>query len=639
MKRGGHGIFNGKFSKVFGKKAQSRTPYHDTIKNGDFPSFQKSLFSTGNHVIPVLSVFLAVLLVAIGVVSFYKWRENQQTRQADMMQTVIQEDLLSSHPSMQPVVQEDLSVPDAEDTLDSDMLAQGISPADRGVTQLVYSGYNILDSYSRSSPINFLDPYYYQEVPGVLSFRGNNFRNASSFGTVDVTQKKLKQVWEYREIGTKASTSTYDWSGTGWTGQPAVVQWSEDVRSIMNLYENKKQKTDLTEVIIAAMDGYIYFFDLDDGKKTRDPIHLGGTIKGSLAIDPRGFPLLYVGQGDDNSFDGNFGFYIYSLIDSSRIYVKQAKDDQRAFRQGWGGCDSSPIIDKEADTMIFPNENGMIYTLKLNTQFDPAAGTISIAPESIDWAYRVPETTVNDIGLESSMAIYGQYGYVCDNGGNLICLDLNTMQMKWMRNLKDDSDVTPVLSLEDGVLYLYVGTEVDWQQDEREYKGDAYTYKINAWTGEIIWQNSYPCFTHNGETRDGDVNGGVMGTPISGKKNISNLVIFSYCQTEAVRMGNKLVAYEKSTGDVKWTYSMNAYSWSSPVDVYDEQGNAYIVICDSRGQVHLVDAATGERLDYIQLSRGGTEEEIQNVESSPAIFNGKIVVGSRSGNFYRIDIL
>ena len=65
------------------------------------------------------------------------------------------------------------------------------------------------------------------------------------------------------------------WEGSGWTGQPLIVKWDDATKAIMNLYADKKTKADLVEVIYATLDGHIYFLDLEDGSRTRDPIKMG----------------------------------------------------------------------------------------------------------------------------------------------------------------------------------------------------------------------------------------------------------------------------------------------------------------------------------------------------------------------------
>ena len=139
-------------------------------------------------------------------------------------------------------------------------------------------------------------------------------------------------------------------------------------------------------------------------------------------------------------------------------------------------------------------------------------------------------------------------------------------------------------------------------------------------------------YTYNGNTSDSDQSGGCLGNPIIGKGSISNLVIFSFSMTNGLASGNKLVAYDKDLGTEVWEYNMNIYSYSSPVDFYDADGNAYIIICDSIGQVHMIHAETGiadpkdRRITYIQTKRNlGLEDETASgvcIEASPVIYKG-----------------
>ena len=52
--------------------------------------------------------------------------------------------------------------------------------------------------------------------------------------------------------------------------------------------------------------------------------------------------------------------------------------------------------------------------------------------------------------MEDSAAIYKNYIFMADNGGNMMCLDLNTMKLVWVQDILDDSNSTPVLSVENG---------------------------------------------------------------------------------------------------------------------------------------------------------------------------------------------
>lgn len=509
-------------------------------------------------------------------------------------------------------------------------------PSKLGFTTQIYKGGSAVSNFNRTSAINLYDPYQYQNVAGVLNFRGNNFRNAPSYGYVQLQSKTLKQTWE-RSMGGMASSSwNFSWSGTGWTGQPVMVQWSDEVRAMMNLNADKKAKKGLVEVITASMDGKLYFYDLDDGKATRPAINIGVAVKGTPAIDPRGYPILYVGQGDypPKTPGGKMGFRIFNLIDQSLLYFKNTARDGRAFRPGWGALDSSPIIDAASDTLIYPCENGMIYTAKLNTVFDKSKKTVKITPEFVDYKYK--SSITKSQGIESSIAVYGGYGYYADNSGTINCINLNTMKPVWSRKLDDDSDVTPTLQQVGNRLYLYCGTEVDNQKSVTgSYKGNAYVYKMDALTGAVIWKNSYSAYTFNDVSNSGnDVNGGIMGSMVVGKGRYSNLVIASICMSEGYSSGNTIAAFNAETGKLVWNYKMKNYSWSSPVDVYDAEGNLYVLMADAISQIHLIDGSNGTKLDVIQIKKNFTSAQGTgggNIESSPAVFGNTLVIGTRGG--------
>ena len=64
--------------------------------------------------------------------------------------------------------------------------------------------------------------------------------------------------------------------------------------------------------------------------------------------------------------------------------------------------------------------------------------------------------------------------------------------------------------------------------------------------------------------------------------------------------------------------------------VYDKDGKGYICFANSVGKLELIDGLTGEVLDSMEL--GG------NVEASPAVFNNKLVVGTRGCKIFGIDL-
>ena len=598
--------------------------------------------SGGTMVLVVTLTIISVVLTSVLAAVYYTKKNGADTEPS--MGTVMNEYIAVATATPTPVppladYQNPILYPaTATVTIDpSAVIDDSVNPSMRGITQNVIVGSQIISDYSRANPISIGDPLYYTQIPGVLTYRGNNFRNTGSFGYLtpaDGSADTLTQVWEYTNGHSLLSSDmTFEWTGYRLTGQPLIVRWPSNLIPLMNIYPSAAGKPNLTEVIYPSLDGYIYFMDLDDGTMTRDPIYVGASVKGTASLDPRGYPLLYVGQGDDNS-ENTFGMYIFSLIDGSLLYSYEGLDDG-AYRMNWGAFDSSPVIDGATDTLLWPCENGIIYSFQLNTQFNSVTGAVSVNPMCTGYKYIFNDTQGRYLGVESSAAVYGNYCYFMDNNCNLVCLDLNTFQMVWVFRTADDSDLSPVISEENGIPYIYIGTEVD-NQGSGEYNGAAYTYKINALTGQEVWQTSQSCYTYNGETSATDQSGGCLANPIIGMGNISNLVIFSYSMTDGLTRGNRLVAYNRDTGTEVWQYDMNIYTYSSPVACYTADGNAYIIIADSFGQVHLVDGQTGERITYIQVtSEAGSDVSFQ---ASPAVFGNNIVIGSTQGYVYGIRI-
>jgi len=468
--------------------------------------------------------------------------------------------------------------------------------------------------------ISFGPAESYTGVEGVTTFRGNHYRNSAAFGTRKVTEKKLELVWT-KDIGSVSANGSY-WPGVGWTGQPLIIHWDEDIRKLMNVKPEYKN-TDLVEVIYPTLDGNIYFLNLEDGKPTRDPIYIGYPTKGTGMIDPRGYPILYTGQGLNQNGD-NFAhhkFRIFSLIDQTEIFSITGTTPE-AFRL-WGAFDPSPLLHKETDTLIQPGENGILYRIKMNTYFNRETGELSINPEVTKYRYK---GVFNDnIGFENSPVFYKNYLYLADNGGLLQCIDINTLEPVWIANVEDDTDATMVLEETNEGVFLYTGNEVDLRATggQQPAYADCQLRKFNALTGELIWEKSYRCIYQNG------VNGGLLSTPVIGKNDISDIIIFNICKTNDWKSG-KMVALDKKTGKEVWVKDLENYSWSSPVDFLSEDGKTYMIFCDYAGKMHLMDPSNGEILDTISVGL--------NVEASPAIYNDMVVVGTYAKKIYGIRI-
>ena len=314
-------------------------------------------------------------------------------------------------------------------------------------TQIQVDGETV-DTYEDDSVV-FGEGSEYTQVKGITTFRGNNFRDSAVYGTASITDKLFGSYWT---VGTASLTAPDGavWSGSGWTGQPLIVDWPQSTRKVMNLYDWAKQADDLVEVIYATEGGVIYFMELSTGKQTRDPINLGYAFKGAGSLDPRGYPILYVGAGYDSQ-NGKSRAFIISLIDGSVLYTF-GNGDAFALRQ-WPMFDGAPLVDADTDRLIWPGENGVLYIITLGTQYDESAGTLSISPSKVvKWRYKsVRNTSVFSywLGMEDSAVIWQGHLIIADNGGNLMCLDLHTLMLDWVQDTLDDTNDTPVLELED----------------------------------------------------------------------------------------------------------------------------------------------------------------------------------------------
>jgi hypothetical protein len=526
------------------------------------------------------------------------------------------------------------------------------NPTQFGFSNAIKVAGDDVSSFTRKESLSFGRDMEYSALPGITTFGGNNYRNSFAYGVATISDKRLRESW------TKTIGALGNWSGTGWTGQPLIVEWPVETVAVMNVKQSYKDAAlPLTEVIYPAMDGNIYFLDLESGNATRDAINTGLIQKGTACLDPRGYPLLFVGQGIPAENDQkNPAAYVrvYSLISGEQI--DQFGGFDWFARRTWQAYDSSPMIAN--DTLIYGGENGIFYTVKLNAQFDAAAGTVSIKPDGlIKSRYEGSGYSRDDTagarwyGIESSVSAFRNYAFFTDNGGRLQCVDLNTLAIKYVVDVSDESDSSVVVeeSYDDNTIYLYTGSQTRSKGSELpDGFGYSYQRKINGLTGAIIWEKRWIC--SNG---DASASGGTVATPHVGRGQISNLVIYSFslaaqsngataasetpnpddpsAATSEVlpqlnaggtyTLGGRIVAYDKATGNIMWSVEQSNDYWASPVVVYDAQGKAYLIQCDRGGYVTMYDASNGTMLNNIDIG--------SRIDSTPAVFNNLLVVGTR----------
>lgn len=473
--------------------------------------------------------------------------------------------------------------------------------------------------YEAAEPIDFLTGSDYTDMEGIITFRGNNFRDGGSYGYANLTEYKFGESWNYTTGSLSYNGAT--WTGSGWVGQPLIVRWPRETKAIMNMYDWAKEDDGLVEVIYATMDGNVYFLDLETGKKTRDTLTLGFTFKGAGALDPRGYPLLYLGAGYDSD-RGYSRAFIISLIDF-KILHSFGNVDPFTLRGTLSYFDGSALVDAETDQLIYPGENGILYIIKLNTDYDPEAGTISIDPKTVKWHYYGTRTTLYQywVGMEDSAVAWRGHLIMADNGGRLMCIDLNTLELDWVQDILDDSNGSPVLSIEDGHPYIYISTSfhLGWRSWTT---APVPIFKIDAENGEIIWRKDYTCHTEKG------VSGGVQSTIALGKNDLEGYIYVTVAKTDA-NNGGVLVCLDRETGEVVWEHKA-IYTWSSPVLVYNADGSGCVLYCSFGQTMYLLDGLTGEVYDKFDLQGG--------VEATPAVFEDTVVIGTRQCKIWGVKL-
>ena len=492
----------------------------------------------------------------------------------------------------------------------------------------------IRDAAPREMGLALINKDAYTDMTGVITFGSGPYRDSFAFGTATVTLKSMQITWQaiVGKLG--------EYAGTSWTGQPLLVKWKPEVLPTLGVSDVYKNTEDFIEVIYPSADGNIYFFDLLSGGQTRQPIPVGISLFGTASLDPEGRPMLYVGAGlmKKNARGTEVSYYYAINLISNKVEYEFGGRDYFAYRNKWNAFDSSPLIIN--DTLIQPIEGGVIYFVTLRTKYDPEKGTISITPgDRVKYRYTGTNYNANDnagkrwYGFESSPAVFRNYLFINDNGGHLQCIDTDTLKLLYAVDLGGDTDASPVLE-EDGAagtLYVYTASQTNVQASDLPAGwGYATMKKINALTGQVVWSKDRISYVGNGSYKSG-----CRATPHVGRGNISNLLICAFSgagipvvdesgAVSSYTYGGRLVAFDKADGTVVWSIETDGSAdyVSSPLVVYTDRGDGYLIACDRSGKVNLYDAATGGMALCSSLDLGG------RIDSTPAAFGNYFVVGT-----------
>jgi outer membrane protein assembly factor BamB len=356
-----------------------------------------------------------------------------------------------------------------------------------------------------------------------------------------------------------------------------------------------------TWVVFGAYDRAVHFLDGATGRRLLPDLVTGDIIKGSVTIDPDGFPLVYSGSRDNNyrviAIDGAEPRELWRLTADAVEPVLWNND--------WDGA--GLILD---DHLVVGGENSQWHVVKLNRTIG-ADGRVAVRPEltfnAPGWDQELLEALGDsEVSIENSVAVWRDTVYFANSGGLVQGWDISglaegrvpTRVFRFWTG--DDTDASVVID-EEGMLYV----ASEWERRNARSATVGQIIKLDPRREDpLMWS-----IADRGAHADDDA--GVWATPGLHR----DLLIV------ATNSG-RLLGIDRQTGTVRWHKQLPGPTWQSPVIVDD-----VLIQGDCDGVLHGYDVSD-TRIDPPELwsvTIGGC------IESTPAVWGGRIYVGTRSG--------
>jgi outer membrane protein assembly factor BamB len=430
--------------------------------------------------------------------------------------------------------------------------------------------------------------------PGLTTFRGNAARTYYGEGPVP---RRPEVKWRYPPTGglcreSTAGGETKVWCGTGWTGQPNVVE----------------RRRGNVQLRFGAYDGAVHVVNGRTGRDVKVPFRTDDIIKGTVSTDPDGYPLLYTGSRDNY-------FRVLALDRGSEMVELWRLSADTAPEPVWNNdFDSSALVVK--DHLLVGGENSWFYVVKLNRAYD-SAGKVAVEPEVRALFPGYDEELFADLGdrnvsIEGSPAFHKGVVYFANSGGLVQGWDISNVLAggkQYRRVFRfwtgDDVDASVVID-EEG--FLYVASELERFNDRARDVGQLVKLDPRKPNRPVVWSVKVP---------GAGGKGGIWSTPA-----LYGDGVFFTVNTGGVWGVNR------ETGKVRWRIDLPGPTWSSPAIV-----DGVMVVGDCAGTLHAYELGDRPLRRPAELWRVGLEGCI---ESTPAVWRGRIYVGARGGGFYAI---
>jgi outer membrane protein assembly factor BamB len=430
---------------------------------------------------------------------------------------------------------------------------------------------------------------YGRTVRGLLTFRGNPTR---SFHGVGPVPRRPAVQWRFPERSMCSPSSekgqTRVWCGMGWTGQPAVFE-----------------RGGRTWLVFGAYDRAVHFVDAHTGARILPDFPTGDIIKGSVTVDPGGYPLVYVGSRDNY-------LRVLAIDRPEPVELWRLSADAVSPTMWNNDWDGSPLVLR--DHLVEGGENSQFHVVRLNRAFG-ADGLVTVAPQLVFHAPGWDDQLLDDVGgsevsIENSVAIAGDVAYFGNSGGLVQGWDLSSLRTArgtptrvfryWVG---DDTDASIVVD-RDGA--LYVGVEHERANARSHEVGQLVKLDPRRPENPLVWS------VHDEGTRES----GTWSTPAI----VGNTVIWP------TRPG-RVFGLDRATGKVRWEKRLPAPLMGSPVVV-----DGVWLQGDCAGVLHAFDVRrpAHDPPELWSVELGGC------IESTPAVWKGRIYVGTRGGFLHAI---
>jgi outer membrane protein assembly factor BamB len=468
------------------------------------------------------------------------------------------------------------------------------SPADTGSPAPVAAPWTVPAEGSRLHGSRF------GSVDGFLVFRGNPTRTFYGVGPVP---EEPRILWRYPEERMCSIEGDLDdggrrWCGIGWTGQPLV-----------------RVHGGRTEVIVGGYDGALHFVDAASGLASRSPFVTGAMVKGTEALDPDGFPLVYSG-----SRDGFLRVIALDRDEPSELW-RLGRHPQGVWNDDW---DASPtMLD---DVLYIAGEDSWFRMVRLHRSVGPD-GLVRVDPEVLIEVPGFDDALFARLGdrnvsIESSPAITAEHVYWVNSGGRVMGIDrAAALEGRLVVTLDvwvgDDADASIVVD-RDGM--LYVAIEEERLLPAAEGIGQLVKLDPSRPDDPFVWGLDIPGRTLPVPPAEREP-GGVWATPALYDE-------WLYVPTHA----GDLLVVDRRDGQVVWRERLGYHEWSSPAVIERSDGAARLVVgtCGAPGVRAYDLTVPSAPVELWRIALPGC------IESTPIVWRGAIYVGSRDGFLYAI---